>query len=90
LQVGEHSKFDRKQYFLFPTLAKNYQISQFDSRRSPKTDGSSWKVAKKEKTPTSRTIGNRKACTWKDCRKLGMPPAISSPRGRQCTQFAVD
>ena len=68
LQVAEHSKFDRKQYF-YPDLPKNYQISQFDEPIAQ--DG--WievEVAEKGKDTYLKRIGIERLHMEEDAGKL--------------------
>ncbi|MFZ0406885.1 MAG: Asp-tRNA(Asn)/Glu-tRNA(Gln) amidotransferase subunit GatB [Cyanobium sp.] len=68
LQVAEHSKFDRKQYF-YPDLPKNYQISQYDEPIAE--DG--WievEVAEKGKDTYLKTIGIERLHMEEDAGKL--------------------
>ncbi|KEF40891.1 MAG: glutamyl-tRNA amidotransferase [Cyanobium sp. CACIAM 14] len=68
LQVAEHSKFDRKQYF-YPDLPKNYQISQYDEPIAQ--DG--WievEVAEKGKDTYVKTVGIERLHMEEDAGKL--------------------
>ncbi|MCP9839184.1 Asp-tRNA(Asn)/Glu-tRNA(Gln) amidotransferase subunit GatB [Synechococcus sp. J7-Johnson] len=68
LQVAEHSKFDRKQYF-YPDLPKNYQISQFDQPIAE----NGWievEVAEKGKDTYLKTIGIERLHMEEDAGKL--------------------
>ncbi len=68
LQVAEHSKFDRKQYF-YPDLPKNYQISQFDEPIAE----NGWievEVAEKGKETYLKTIGIERLHMEEDAGKL--------------------
>ncbi len=68
LQVAEHSKFDRKQYF-YPDLPKNYQISQYDEPIAE--DG--WievEVAEKGKDTYRKRIGIERLHMEEDAGKL--------------------
>ncbi len=68
LQVAEHCKFDRKQYF-YPDLPKNYQISQFDQPIAE--DG--WievEVAEKGKDTYTKRIGIERLHMEEDAGKL--------------------
>ncbi len=68
LQIAEHSKFDRKQYF-YPDLPKNYQISQFDEPIAE--DG--WievEVAEKGKDTYIKKIGIERLHMEEDAGKL--------------------
>ncbi|MEY4840270.1 MAG: Asp-tRNA(Asn)/Glu-tRNA(Gln) amidotransferase subunit GatB [Cyanobacteriota bacterium] len=68
LQVAEHSKFDRKQYF-YPDLPKNYQISQFDEPIAE----NGWievEVAEKGKDTYLKTIGIERLHMEEDAGKL--------------------
>jgi len=68
LQVAEHSKFDRKQYF-YPDLPKNYQISQYDE---PIAEHGSIEVevAEKGKETYLKTIGIERLHMEEDAGKL--------------------
>ncbi|MFN5119155.1 MAG: Asp-tRNA(Asn)/Glu-tRNA(Gln) amidotransferase subunit GatB [Cyanobacteriota bacterium] len=68
LQIAEHSKFDRKQYF-YPDLPKNYQISQFDEPIAE--DG--WievEVAEKGKETYLKRVGIERLHMEEDAGKL--------------------
>ena len=68
LNIAEHSKFDRKQYF-YPDLPKNYQISQYDEPIAE--DG--WievEVAEKGKETYLKTIGIERLHMEEDAGKL--------------------
>ncbi len=68
LNVAEHCKFDRKQYF-YPDLPKNYQISQFDEPLAQ--DG--WldiEIAEKNKEPYTKRIGIERLHMEEDAGKL--------------------
>ncbi len=68
LNVAEHCKFDRKQYF-YPDLPKNYQISQFDEPIAE--DG--WievEVAEKGKETYLKRIGIERLHMEEDAGKL--------------------
>ncbi|MBC1259902.1 Asp-tRNA(Asn)/Glu-tRNA(Gln) amidotransferase subunit GatB [Synechococcus sp. BSF8S] len=68
LQVAEHSKFDRKQYF-YPDLPKNYQISQYDQPIAE----NGWievEVAEKGKDTYLKTIGIERLHMEEDAGKL--------------------
>ncbi|MEA5443007.1 Asp-tRNA(Asn)/Glu-tRNA(Gln) amidotransferase subunit GatB [Cyanobium gracile] len=68
LQVAEHSKFDRKQYF-YPDLPKNYQISQYDQPIAE--DG--WievEVAEKGKDTYLKKVGIERLHMEEDAGKL--------------------
>lgn len=68
LQVAEHSKFDRKQYF-YPDLPKNYQISQYDE---PIAENGSIEVevAEKGKDTYLKMIGIERLHMEEDAGKL--------------------
>ncbi len=68
LNIAEHSKFDRKQYF-YPDLPKNYQISQFDEPIAE--DG--WievEIAEKGKETYLKKIGIERLHMEEDAGKL--------------------
>jgi aspartyl-tRNA(Asn)/glutamyl-tRNA(Gln) amidotransferase subunit B len=68
LNIAEHSKFDRKQYF-YPDLPKNYQISQFDEPIAEE----GWievEVAEKGKDTYLKTIGIERLHMEEDAGKL--------------------
>ncbi len=68
LQVAEHSKFDRKQYF-YPDLPKNYQISQYDQPIAE----NGWievEVAEKGKETYLKTVGIERLHMEEDAGKL--------------------
>jgi len=68
LNVAEHCKFDRKQYF-YPDLPKNYQISQFDEPLAE----NGWlevEVIEKDKKPYSKKIGIERLHMEEDAGKL--------------------
>jgi aspartyl-tRNA(Asn)/glutamyl-tRNA(Gln) amidotransferase subunit B len=68
LQVAEHSKFDRKQYF-YPDLPKNYQISQYDQPIAE----NGWievEVAEKGKDTYLKTVGIERLHMEEDAGKL--------------------
>ncbi len=68
LNISQHSKFDRKQYF-YPDLPKNYQISQFDEPIAE--DG--WievEVAEKGKETYLKKIGIERLHMEEDAGKL--------------------
>ncbi|MCP9916382.1 Asp-tRNA(Asn)/Glu-tRNA(Gln) amidotransferase subunit GatB [Cyanobium sp. ATX 6F1] len=68
LQVAEHCKFDRKQYF-YPDLPKNFQISQFDQPIAE----NGWievEVAEKGKDTYTKRIGIERLHMEEDAGKL--------------------
>ena len=68
LNIAEHSKFDRKQYF-YPDLPKNYQISQFDEPIAEE----GWievEVAEKGKDTYLKKIGIERLHMEEDAGKL--------------------
>ena len=68
LNIAEHSKFDRKQYF-YPDLPKNYQISQYDEPIAEE----GWievEVAEKGKDTYLKTIGIERLHMEEDAGKL--------------------
>ena len=68
LEIAEHSKFDRKQYF-YPDLPKNYQISQFDEPIAE----NGWievEVAEKGKDTYLKRIGIERLHMEEDAGKL--------------------
>ena len=68
LQIAEHSKFDRKQYF-YPDLPKNYQISQYDEPIAE----NGWievEVAEKGKDTYTKVIGIERLHMEEDAGKL--------------------
>lgn len=68
LQVAEHCKFDRKQYF-YPDLPKNYQISQYDQPIAE----NGWievEVAEKGKDTYLKRIGIERLHMEEDAGKL--------------------
>ena len=68
LQVADHCKFDRKQYF-YPDLPKNYQISQFDEPLAE--DG--WlevEIIEKGKETYTKRIGIERLHMEEDAGKL--------------------
>ncbi len=68
LNVAEHCKFDRKQYF-YPDLPKNYQISQFDEPLAE----NGWlevEINEKDKEPYIKKIGIERLHMEEDAGKL--------------------
>jgi aspartyl-tRNA(Asn)/glutamyl-tRNA(Gln) amidotransferase subunit B len=68
LEIAEHSKFDRKQYF-YPDLPKNYQISQYDQPIAE----NGWievEVAEKGKDTYLKRIGIERLHMEEDAGKL--------------------
>ena len=68
LNVAEHCKFDRKQYF-YPDLPKNYQISQFDEPLAE----NGWlevEIIEKGKEPYIKKIGIERLHMEEDAGKL--------------------
>ena len=68
LNIAEHSKFDRKQYF-YPDLPKNYQISQYDEPIAEE----GWievEVAEKGKDTYLKNIGIERLHMEEDAGKL--------------------
>ena len=68
LNVAEHCKFDRKQYF-YPDLPKNYQISQFDEPLAE----NGWlevEIIEKDKEPYIKKIGRERLHMEEDAGKL--------------------
>ena len=68
LEVSEHCKFDRKQYF-YPDLPKNYQISQFDEPLAE----NGWlevEIAEKDKETYQKKIGIERLHMEEDAGKL--------------------
>ena len=68
LNVAEHCKFDRKQYF-YPDLPKNYQISQFDEPLAE----NGWlevEIAEKDKETYLKKIGIERLHMEEDAGKL--------------------
>ena len=68
LEVAEHCKFDRKQYF-YPDLPKNYQISQFDEPLAE----NGWleiEVVEKDKETYLKRIGIERLHMEEDAGKL--------------------
>ncbi|MDA9745931.1 Asp-tRNA(Asn)/Glu-tRNA(Gln) amidotransferase subunit GatB [Prochlorococcus sp. AH-736-K20] len=68
LNVAEHCKFDRKQYF-YPDLPKNYQISQFDEPLAE----NGWlevEIIEKNKEPYIKKIGIERLHMEEDAGKL--------------------
>ena len=68
LNVAEHCKFDRKQYF-YPDLPKNYQISQFDEPLAE----NGWlevEIIEKDKEPYIKKIGIERLHMEEDAGKL--------------------
>ncbi len=68
LNVAEHCKFDRKQYF-YPDLPKNYQISQFDEPLAE----NGWlevEISEKNKEPYIKKIGIERLHMEEDAGKL--------------------
>ena len=85
LQIAEHSKFDRKQYF-YPDLPKNYQISQYDEPIAE----NGWievEVAEKGKDTYLKTIGIERLHMEEDAGKL---VHAGSDRLAGSTQSLVD
>ena len=68
LDVAEHCKFDRKQYF-YPDLPKNYQISQFDEPLAE----NGWlevEITEKDKETYIKKIGIERLHMEEDAGKL--------------------
>ena len=68
LEVSEHCKFDRKQYF-YPDLPKNYQISQFDEPLAE----NGWlevEITQKDKDTYIKKIGIERLHMEEDAGKL--------------------
>ena len=68
LEVSEHCKFDRKQYF-YPDLPKNYQISQFDEPLAE----NGWlevEITEKDKETYIKKIGIERLHMEEDAGKL--------------------
>jgi len=68
----EHSKFDRKQYLLFPDLPKKPTRSPSSISDAPKTAGSRWN-GRKGKRHLPQDVGIERAALEEDAGSLCMP-----------------